>query len=101
MSAKLKYFLLSAYLFWHVNFLFAQLIGKIVDENNRPLEYATAAIYNNGDKALVTGVVTDINGVFVFDNLEKGAYYIEVSFIGYESRTISDIVISNLKKQQI
>jgi len=55
----------------------SQVTGKIVDKTNFALEYATAAIYNQETNELVTGVITDINGVFVFDNLKKGTYYLE------------------------
>ena len=79
------------------NIGFAQLTGKIVDETNSSLEYATAAIYNQDTNELVTGVITDINGVFVFENLKKGTYYVEASFIGYEVKTIRDLVVSNPK----
>lgn len=50
---------------------FSQVTGKVVDKTNFALEYATAAIYNQETNELVTGVITDINGVFVFDNLKK------------------------------
>ena len=80
------------------NIGFAQITGKIVDEMSFPLEYATAAIYNQETNVLVTGVITNTNGVFVFENLKKGTYYIESSFIGYEGNTIRDIVVSNPNK---
>ena len=69
----------------------SQVTGKIVDKTNFALEYATAAIYNQETNELVTGVITDINGVFVFDNLKKGTYYLEASFIGYEVKIIQGI----------
>jgi iron complex outermembrane receptor protein len=47
---------------------------------------------------LVTGVITDINGVFVFDNLKKGTYYLEASFIGYEVKTIQGITVVSTNK---
>ena len=81
----------------NLNFVFAQITGKIVDESNTPLEYATAALYDQGNNNLVTGVITDINGEFFFENLKKGIYYVEVSFIGYEAKTIKNIYIESSK----
>ncbi|WP_222611745.1 TonB-dependent receptor domain-containing protein [Seonamhaeicola algicola] len=78
-------------------FSFGQLKGKIVDETNAPLEYATAAIFNQNTKELITGVITNIDGEFTFDNLKKGTYYIEASFIGYDVNTLKNITISNTK----
>jgi iron complex outermembrane receptor protein len=76
----------------------SQVTGKIVDKTNFALEYATAAIYNQETNELVTGVITDINGVFVFDNLKKGTYYLEASFIGYEVKTIQGITVVSTNK---
>ena len=77
---------------------FSQVTGKIVEKTNFALEYATAAIYNQETNELVTGVITDINGVFVFDNLKKGTYYLEASFIGYEVKTIQGITVVSTNK---
>lgn len=77
---------------------FSQVTGKIVDETNLPLEYATVAIYNQETNSLVTGVITDINGVFSFENLKKGNYYLEASFIGYEVKTIQGITVVSTNK---
>ncbi len=75
---------------------FSQIIGKVVDnEDNYPLEYATAALYNQVDKKLVAGVVTNNNGVFSISNIKPGTYYLEASFIGYQVKTISSIVINS------
>lgn len=77
---------------------FSQVTGKVVDKTNFALEYATAAIYNQETNELVTGVITDINGVFVFDNLKKGTYYLEASFIGYEVKIIQGIKVVSTNK---
>ncbi|MDL5512857.1 TonB-dependent receptor [Arenibacter sp. M-2] len=76
----------------------AQISGKIIDAtDNVPLEYATAALYNQLDGALITGVVTAQDGSFIIDGVKPGAYYLEASFMGYDTKTISNITID--KKQ--
>ena len=76
----------------------AQISGKIIDAtDNVPLEYATAALYNQLDGALITGVVTAQDGSFIIDGVKPGAYYMEASFMGYDTKTISNIKID--KKQ--
>lgn len=74
-------------------FSVAQVTGKVVDDANFELEYATAVVFNQENKQQVTGVVTDEKGVFVIDGLKKGTYYLEVSFIGFQTKTIADIAI--------
>ncbi|WP_158837841.1 outer membrane beta-barrel protein [Polaribacter sp. L3A8] len=73
----------------------AQLTGKITDsEDNSPLEYATLALYNSGNKILVTGVVTNLEGLFSIENVKPGNYYLEASFIGYQIKTVKPVVIN-------
>ena len=78
----------------------AQLTGTILDkEDATPLEYATVALYTQSPKSLITGVVTDANGVFTFDKIKKGTYSIEISFIGYKPKKIENIVFLGDEKQ--
>ena len=80
-------------------FGFSQLTGKIVDKNDMtPLEYATVALYSQSPRKLITGVITNTNGVFSFDKIKRGTYSIEISFIGYEPKKIENIVFSGDKK---
>ena len=74
--------------------VFGQLTGKVVD-GDFPLEYATATLFSTTDKALVAGVVTDSKGVFKIVSIKNGAYYLEVSFIGFEKKIIKDILVKN------
>lgn len=74
--------------------VFGQLTGKVVD-GDFPLEYATATLFSTTDKALVAGVVTNSQGVFTIGNIKSGAYYLEVSFIGFEKKIIKDILVKN------
>ncbi|WP_445736135.1 outer membrane beta-barrel protein [Mariniflexile sp.] len=77
-----------------------QITGKIQDTaDNYPLEYATAALYNQDDKSLVTGVITNIEGVFVIENIKNGRYYLEASFVGYTTKTIQNIEISRSNRK--
>ncbi|MGP1991900.1 TonB-dependent receptor domain-containing protein [Zobellia laminariae] len=76
----------------------AQITGKITDADNEyPLEYATAAIFNQENGELVTGVITDLNGFFTIEDIKDGTYYLEASFIGFATKTIKDITVQNKK----
>ena len=79
--------------------VFAQLTGKIIDqEDATPLEYATVALYNQSPKKLISGVITNEKGIFSFDKLKAGTYFIEISFIGYQPKKIENIVFSGDEK---
>ncbi len=92
---KLKH-LCSLFLLLFANHSFGQLTGRIVDNaDGSPIEYATAVVYNEQDSTVVTGVVTDTDGHFSLNNLKKGNYYLEASFIGFQKETISPIQIQH------
>jgi iron complex outermembrane recepter protein len=97
MSFKKVPLLFSIVAFFYGINLTAQIKGIVVDEGNTPLEYATVAIYKQADKALIAGIVTDSLGGFSFTNIAKGSYFLKVSFIGYNEKTINSISISNSK----
>jgi outer membrane receptor protein involved in Fe transport len=75
--------LVFAYFLLHFQYGFSQLKAIITDELGNPLEYATAALYSN-DGTLVSGIVSQSNGVVEINNIKTGEYNLEVSFIGYE-----------------
>ena len=59
--------------------------GKVVDQANNPVSYATISI-KEGDKVL-TGGITDDNGIFEIKNIPLKALTIDVQFIGYKAFT--------------
>ncbi len=69
--------------------------GKITDSKTKqPVEYATVAVYKKEDNSVVTGVITDANGEFKIKGLKPGAFYIVVSFMGYDEKRFDDLVVS-------
>ena len=72
--------------------------GTIMDqETNEPLEYVSVAIFTKHDQELVTGTITELDGSFAISGLDKGDYYVEVSFIGYEKQIVKEIEIEASK----
>jgi outer membrane cobalamin receptor len=70
------------------------LKGFVFDSNsNQPLEYATIAIKSKTDNKVVNGTITDMTGFFKLKNVEFGMYNIDITFIGYKTKTIENIAI--------
>jgi outer membrane receptor protein involved in Fe transport len=70
--------------------------GKVLDgETNEPLEYVSVAVFHEEDESLVTGTITEESGGFRLKGLKKGEYYVEVSFIGYEKKTVQDVKVES------
>lgn len=70
-------------------FSFSQhsISGKVSDQNNSPLEFVNVILYNSETKAVVTGVISEDNGNYNFNDVATGKYYIEVSTLGYKTKT--------------
>ncbi|MFT3740414.1 MAG: TonB-dependent receptor [Breznakibacter sp.] len=70
--------------------------GVVLDgHSNDPIEYATIAVYSSAQKQLVTGAVTNVAGEFRIAGLSNGNFYVEVSFLGYESRKVENIEVTD------
>lgn len=72
-----------------------QIVGKVVESgSNAPVEFATVAVIDAETKKPITGATTSLEGAFaVSTSAEK--FEIEISFIGYKKKIISDFNIVN------
>ena len=66
--------------------------GVLVDSiTQQPLEYASVVLTLPGGKML-DGQITDEKGVFRFREVNTSKYEIQATFIGYEPKTIRNVV---------
>lgn len=63
--------------------------GFVLDEKNKPIYFATVAIYSTPDSLYVDAVSTEEDGSFSFKNLEAASYYINIDMIGYEENRVA------------
>lgn len=67
--------------------------GKLVQgSNEEPLPFATIALYDSSDSTVVNNTLTEVEGTFALD-MPPGKYYAEITYIGFENKTIPDITI--------
>jgi len=79
--------------------IYAQKIieGTIIDgEFGGALPFASVVLYvQEGDNEIkIGGVSSDFDGKFVFEDLNDGIYLLETSFVGYQTKKISEINIA-------
>ena len=89
MNRRLLFLLL---LFGYSHFLFGQtqLQGLLLDAStNKPIPFASVALYHPADSVALTGVLSDSAGVFQITQVTPGQYRLEMFFIGYKAQTIS------------
>lgn len=81
---------------------FGQITGRIVDvANQQPLEYATAAVYDQQTEELVTGVITNADGFFTIADVKPGTYYLKALFMGYKTKTIRDVQVQSRNTETV
>ncbi len=72
-----------------------KISGTIVDaKSGSPLASATIQIYSAKDSSLVTGGASESNGEFLITDVPVGVYDIKVSYIGYNTAVIKNIMIT-------
>ena len=76
-----------------------KVTGIIQDgSNNQPVEYASVALYKMKDSTLVTGVISNTNGLFSIENTPYGKFYIEVTFVGFKKQRFKNILVNSSQK---
>jgi outer membrane receptor protein involved in Fe transport len=70
--------------------------GKVTDASTKlVVNYATISILKPGSTSPFNGGTTDEKGNFKIDNIPPGTYTINIDFIGYTKKTLSNVVVGN------
>ncbi len=67
-----------------------ELSLTVKDETGAAVPFANIALYKSSDSTLAKGTATDINGRASLQ-AEHGTYYLQVSFLSYQTKTIPHI----------
>jgi outer membrane receptor protein involved in Fe transport len=72
----------------------SSIVGQVYDADlNVPIEYANIVLRSLRDSSQVNGTVTDESGRFALPGVRPGRYFVEISFIGYRQKTVSDVAV--------
>lgn len=71
---------------------YAHIEGVLQDAEQNPLPFATVALFLSQDSSLVKAGTTDMEGKFEFENIPYNNYYIQCSFIGYDTKRMNLVV---------
>ncbi len=73
----------------------SKIVGSVVDSTTqKPVEFASFALYNKKTGQAVDGTVADEKGKFVLSKIVAGDYKILISFIGFKNKTIDNLVLA-------
>ena len=88
MKKSLPYTFLFFLYLNHFSFGQSGIIGTVIDGDfNEPLPFANILIKETG-----TGVTSDFDGKYFFE-LPAGTYSVQFSFVGYETKIITEIEV--------
>ncbi len=75
----------------HAQTLTQRIRGKVVDKDSKtPLTGVNLVIVNSEP---LVGTATDVDGEFQFPKLRVGRYDVEIHYIGYQPKIVSDVLI--------
>ncbi len=69
------------------------LQGTVTDSGNREVLTGANILVSSSDGAVSRGTNSGIDGTYSFTSLRAGTYTVRVSYVGYNDRTINDVVI--------
>lgn len=93
---SLLFILISCYSFAQVSSV--TLSGLVKDENQKSaLSYVNVVLNTEKDSAFVAGTVTDDHGRFSLSDVPPGNYFMEISYLGYET-IIKSLFVGNLSE---
>ena len=73
--------------------------GRIYDhDTQQPMPFVSVSVNDRENDNLITGTVSDENGKFSFEGLELGSYSVNISYLGYEGKSVSVFIgeLSNI-----
>lgn len=71
----------------------AVIKGKVVNEKNQPVEYATAVLVSPKTGEVIKGEVCNEKGEFNISKVDKGEYVLSVSMVGYKKHDSEKLVV--------
>ncbi len=83
------YTLLLVAISWSVSFgqtgkaASAKVSGALINDQGKPLDYASVSIIKAADSTVVKGALSNENGIYTFEKVPAGKYLIKATVVGY------------------
>lgn len=72
----------------------ATVKGLVSGNKNAPVSFATVTLLNEEDSSLVNGAITEENGRFEIQGVNRGNYMLRLSGIGFNTKIVPGIIVS-------
>ena len=80
--------------------VFGQVTGKLTDQNNQAVPFATAALMQAADSTIVKSALTNDKGVFQIMDVPGGKYLMRISVVGYQTYNSESFELSTDSRQK-
>lgn len=78
--------------------ILGRISGVVLDSMNRqPVEFAAVALWDIKQNKQIDGVITDEKGIFRFPEVKAGKYKVQISFLGYQTKELTNLEITPQK----
>ncbi len=72
-----------------------KITGSIIDStSNIAVSYATISLRKAGSDKIINGTLSEDDGSFKFADIKDGKYDLEVSFLGYKAKLVSNVELT-------
>ena len=72
-----------------------EIKGTIIDSlSQNPIEYASISVVNNKNGEIITGGISNSEGIFDLREIKLGNYFVRIEFMGFRTKEIPDIKLS-------
>lgn len=70
--------------------------GSVLDSlNHQSLEFVNISVFDAAQNKVLTGAISDKNGEFLIANIPYGKYRVKITYVGYETKEFSNIIINS------
>ncbi|HJW28046.1 MAG TPA: TonB-dependent receptor, partial [Saprospiraceae bacterium] len=70
------------------------LDGRVVDENGEAISFANVVLFNQADSTMAKAAYSEKNGNFSITHLNSGTYYLNISFVGYDTYSSPNLSVT-------
>ncbi|WP_435353409.1 outer membrane beta-barrel protein [Emticicia sp. SJ17W-69] len=91
---KITLFLLYGFM-CHAQAPNGKITGKIVDENQKVVEFANIMLHRSADSVFVKAALCNEFGLFEFENISNGSYFLKISHTNFEKYASPKFIISD------
>ncbi len=73
----------------------AKVSGSLLDEQGKPMDYATVSLLKAQDSSIVKGTLSNEAGAYAFDHVKVGNYVIKATVVGYKKTASAAFIVTD------